>query len=661
MKKLVRAALLAAAVLPATAYAQSRDAVRFGARETVRDVSISPDGKRVAMVVTSGPRGAGLVVVDTANGNMKPLLNYPGNEAKLESCSWSTSERLVCTIWAAVNERGRMFAITRLIAINADGSGTKELSAPQRTGQLYERFYGGSVLDWLPDENGSAVLMLRYFVPEANTGKLVAQSREGLGVERVDTVSLKRTIVEPPRETGSDFITDGHGTVRIFGVRPSLGTGYSGNEIVYKYRRPDSSTWEDLSTVKLAGYKYSGFIPYAVDRELNVAYGFDQLNGRQALFKVALDGSLKRELVLAHDKVDVDDLVRIGRQQRVVGAVVTTERREILYSDPQIKALAGQLAKALTGLPMVAMQDSSLDEKKLIVFAGSDVNPGGYFLLDRTTKQMAEVAPVRPDLQGVKLAPMKAITYKAADGTDVPAYLTVPLGSEGKKVPAIVLPHGGPSARDTWGFDWIAQFFAARGYAVIQPNYRGSSGYGDSWFKDNGFRSWKIAMSDVNDAGRWLVSQGITSPDKLAIVGWSYGGYAALQANVLDPDLFKATVAIAPVTDLGQLRDDLKLTTGDQEIKDLIGDGALWDAASPARNAARIKTPVLLFHGDEDMNVAIAQSRTMASKLKGAGKQVELIEYKGLAHQLDDGTVRAGMLDKIDTFLRTTMGVPAQP
>lgn len=661
MKKLVRAALLAAAVLPATAYAQSKDAVRFGARETVRQVSISPDGKRVAMVVTSGPRGAGLVVVDTANGNMKPLLNYPGNEAKLESCSWSTSERLVCTIWAAVNERGRMFAITRLIAINADGSGTKELSAPQRTGQLYERFYGGSVLDWLPDENGSAVLMLRYFVPEANTGKLVAQSREGLGVERVDTVSLKRTIVEPPRETGSDFITDGHGTVRIYGVRPTLGTGYSGSEIFYKYRRPGSSTWEDLSTVKLAGYKYSGFIPYAVDRDLNVAYGFDQLNGRQALFKIALDGSLKRELVLAHDKVDVDDLVRIGRQQRVVGAVVTTERREALYSDPQLKALANQLGKALPGLPMVAMQDTSLDEKKLIVFAGSDVKPGTYYLLDRTTKQMAEVAPVRPDLDGVKLAPMKAITYKAADGTDVPAYLTLPLGSEGKKVPAIVLPHGGPAARDTWGFDWLSQFFAARGYAVIQPNYRGSSGYGDNWFKDNGFRSWKVAMSDVNDAGRWLVSQGITSPDKLAIVGWSYGGYAALQANVLDPDLFKATVAIAPVTDLGQLRDERKLTTGDQEIKDLIGDGALWEEASPARNAAKIKTPVLLFHGDEDMNVSIAQSRIMAGKLKGAGKQVELIEYKGLEHQLDDGTARAGMLDRIDTFLRTTMGVPAQP
>jgi dipeptidyl aminopeptidase/acylaminoacyl peptidase len=657
MKNIVRAALLAASALPVAAFAQSAEAVKFGAREIVREVSISPDGKRVAMLVTSGTRGAGLVVVDTADGKVKPLLNYPGDEARLGGCSWSTADRLVCTIWAIVNQYGKMMPISRLIALNADGSGVKELSARQRTGQLYERFYGGGILDWLPDEKGSAVLMLRHFVPEQGVGTLVAQKRDGLGVERVDTVSLKRSTVEQPRQTGGDYITDGHGTVRVMGVRPRLGTGYMGDEVFYKYRRPGSIEWEDLSAVKLEGYKYTGFIPYAVDRDLNVAYGFDRHGGRQALFKVALDGSLKRELVLAHDRVDVDSLVRIGRRQRVVGVSYSTDRRQISYFDPQIDALASSLAKALPGLPIVGMTDASLDERKLVVFAGSDVDPGHYYLLDRTTKQMIEVSPVRPDLEGVKLAPVKAITYKAADGADVPAYLTLPVGSEGKKVPAIVMPHGGPSARDEWGFDWLSQFFAARGFAVIQPNYRGSAGYGDNWFRDNGFRSWKVAIGDVNDAGRWLVSQGITSADQLAIVGWSYGGYAALQSNVLDPDLFKAAVAIAPVTDLGQLRDELKFGSSDEEVKDLIGDNALWDAASPARNANALKVPVLLFHGDKDMNVSISQSRTMASRLKAAGKQVELIEYEGLDHQLDDGQVRTGMLDRIDGFLRATLGL----
>jgi dipeptidyl aminopeptidase/acylaminoacyl peptidase len=158
--------------------------------------------------------------------------------------------------------------------------------------------------------------------------------------------------------------------------------------------------------------------------------------------------------------------------------------------------------------------------------------------------------PERPDLADYKLAPVKAITYKAADGTDIPAYLTLPPGSDGKNIPAIVMPHGGPASRDEWGFDWLSQFFAHQGYAVLQPNFRGSSGYGEAWFQKNGYQSWKTAIGDVNDAGRWLSAQGIAAPGKLAIVGWSYGGYAALQSAVLDPDLFKAIVAVAPVTDL---------------------------------------------------------------------------------------------------------------
>ncbi|AJP73858.1 alpha/beta hydrolase family protein [Sphingomonas hengshuiensis] len=654
------AALLASVCVAGVAQAQSVEAKRFGAREIVREVSISPDGQRIAMIVTSGTRGTGLVVATTA-GDMKPLMNYPGSDARLASCAWSTNSRLVCTVFGIAERNAHLVGISRMIALNADGSGSKELSAAQASSQLYERYYGGGVLDWLPDDSGSAVLMLREFVPEYGTGTLVAQTRKGLGVERVDTITLKRTTVEAPRATGADFITDGHGLTRVMATQPRLGSGYSSSDLVYKYRRKDSKEWEPLSTVTYTGYLSSGFIPYAVDRDLDVVYGFDNADGRTALFKIALDGSLKRELVLANPEVDVDALIRIGRQQRVVGASFSTERRQVSYFDPQIRALAASLGKALPGLPIVGVGDASLDEKKLVIFAGSDVDPGHYYLLDRTTKKMAEISPVRPDLAGVPLATVKAIRYKAADGTEVPAYLTLPPGSDGKNIPAIVMPHGGPSARDEWGFDWLSQFFASRGYAVLQPNYRGSSGYGEGWFKQNGFRSWKLAMGDVNDAGRWMVAQGITSADKLAIVGWSYGGYAALQSSVLDPTVFKAIAAVAPVTDLGQLRDELKRSSSDQQVQDIIGDPKLWEEASPAQHADRIAAPVLLFHGDRDLNVAIGQSRTMASKLRGAGRSVEFTEYKGLDHQLDDSAVRTAMLDRIDQFLRTTMKLPAKP
>ncbi|WP_294063277.1 S9 family peptidase [Sphingomonas sp.] len=652
-------ALGASLCLAVPAAAQSVEARQFGAREALRGVSVSPDGQRLAMLVTSGTRGAGLAVW-SSDGKLTPILNYPGDDARLMGCSWSTNTRLVCTLYAVVDREGTLGGVSRMIAIDADGSNAKELSPPQKPNQLYVRYFGGEVLDWLPDESGSAVLMLRQYVPERATGTLIAQKREGVGVERVDTVSLKRTVVEAPRSTGVGFISDGHGTIRIVGTRARLGSGYMGDEVTYRYRRPGSETWEPLSAVTIKGYLTSGFDPYAVDRDLNVAYGFDNADGRKALYKVALDGSLKRELVLARNDVDVDSLVRIGRQQRVVGVSYATDRRQISYFDPQINALATSLEKALPG-NAINVADASLDEKKLVVFGGSDVNPGRYYLLDRATKKMAEIAAVRPDLAGVKLATVKAITYKAADGTDVPAYLTLPVGSDGKNLPAIVMPHGGPSARDEWGFDWLSQFFAARGFAVIQPNYRGSSGFGERWFSQNGFRSWKLAMGDVNDAGRWMITQGITSPAKLAIVGWSYGGYAALQSNVLDPDLFKAVVAIAPVTDLDQLQNRLKDYSSDQEVKDIIGGPALWNEASPSRHAERIKAPVLLFHGDRDINVPIAQSRLMVSKLHDAGGRAELVEYPGLDHQLDDSQARAGMLDRIDQFLRTTLNLPTKP
>jgi dipeptidyl aminopeptidase/acylaminoacyl peptidase len=247
---------------------------------------------------------------------------------------------------------------------------------------------------------------------------------------------------------------------------------------------------------------------------------------------------------------------------------------------------------------------------------------------------------------------MKPVRYKASDGTEVPAYLTLPPGSSGKNLPALVMPHGGPSSRDEWGFDWLAQFFASRGYAVLQPNYRGSSGYGDAWYQKNGFQSWRTAIGDVNDAGRWLVGQGIADPSKLGIFGWSYGGYAALQSGVVDPALFKAVVAVAPVTDLGELVEDSKNFTNYRLVRNFVGTGPHLRDGSPAQNAGKIKAPVLLFHGDFDLNVPISQSRRMQDKLKGAGVQSDLIVYKGLDHQLEDNVARADMLKRSDSFLR---------
>jgi dipeptidyl aminopeptidase/acylaminoacyl peptidase len=241
--------------------------------------------------------------------------------------------------------------------------------------------------------------------------------------------------------------------------------------------------------------------------------------------------------------------------------------------------------------------------------------------------------------------------------TIIPAYLTLPPGGAGKNLAAIVMPHGGPGDRDEWGFDWLSQFYANRGYAVLQPEFRGSSGYGQAWFQKNGFRSWQTAVRDIDDAGRYLQSAGIAAPGKLAIVGWSYGGYAALQSGVFDPDLFKAIVAIAPVTDVETLRSESRGFTNSALVDRFIGHGPHVQAGSPAQNVARIKAPVLLFHGDRDQNVGVGESRMMAARLKSAGKSVDYVEFKGLDHQLSDDDARADLLERSDAFLRKALAL----
>ena len=293
----------------------------------------------------------------------------------------------------------------------------------------------------------------------------------------------------------------------------------------------------------------TGFVPFAVDADKDIAYGLEQVDGRQALVSIALNPSLEKKVVYAHPNVDVTSLVQVGRDRHVVGAGFSEDHGEVVYFDEQVKALVASLGKALGG-KAVYIGDMSQDRQRVLVWAGSDTDPGQYYLFDRTAKKLSPVMPDRPELAGQTLAQMKSISYKASDGTVIPAYLTLPPGKDSAKgLPAIVMPHGGPESRDEWGFDWLSQYYAARGFAVIQPQFRGSAGFGEQWLMQNGYRSWRTAIGDIVDAGRWLVAEGIADPAKLAIAGWSYGGYAALQAQAVDPKLFKAVVAIAPVTD----------------------------------------------------------------------------------------------------------------
>jgi dipeptidyl aminopeptidase/acylaminoacyl peptidase len=647
-------------LIPAALSAQGGNdaATAFGAREEVLSIAIAPDGNRIAYVEAMGARGARIVTVDLANPAPRAISSADGAEQRLTGCSFASNDRLVCRLYSIMSLSQGLAPVSRLLAVDVDGARVAALGERNSINQLYFRSYSGGIIDFHGGTE-SSVLMEQQFVPEQSVGTILGRRAEGLGVVRLDTRTLRSTTVEPPRRNAEAFISDGRGRVRIIGVREYAGTGQASSRTVYQYRRAGQDEWEAFGTFDEATNE--GILPMAVDPDLDVAYAFAKLNGRLAVYRVSLDGSLRRDLVAANDTVDVDGLIRIGRRQRVVGVSFAMERRQSIYFDPELQAIAQRLHRALPSQPIVDYVDATEDESKLLIMVGSDNDPGRYFLYDRASRTLASILPARPQLEGVTLATVRPVTYAATDGTRIPGYLTLPPGSSGRGLPAIVMPHGGPGARDEWGFDWLAQYFANRGFAVLQPNFRGSTGYGDAWFQQNGFRSWRTAVGDVNDAGRWLVSEGIADPAKLAIFGWSYGGYAALQSNVLDSSLFKAVVAVAPVTDLDVARNAYVDSSRNAVVRDFFGSGPHIVEGSPARNTAAIRAPVLLFHGDRDINVDIQQSRLMETRLRGAGRPGELIVYPGLDHQLDDSAARADMLRRSDAFLRRVLGLGAGP
>lgn len=622
----------------------------FGARPAIFDARLSPDGTKIAFLGPGPGSSVILYSMDTTRESSPHIVTKTsGDSGNLDHCDWVANDRLACRISGFQEYNGEIFDFDYVIAINADGSNVKTLSRRRGENVDYTNLHGGGIIDFVPNADG-AVLMMQTYVPQGKTGSLIEKRFQGMGVDQLDTRTLASKRIENPQPEVAEYITDGLGVVRIVGTRKMNAAGYFTGVVSYRYRPTGSSSWQTLGDLNMSNEV--GFNPYAVDPQKNIAYGFSKIDGRNALVSVSLaDASLKQEIILARPDVDVDDVIRIGKHRRVVGASFSTDRRQVVYFDPELKKLAGALGRALPNQPLVNFVDSSLDERKLLIFAGGDTDAGSYYLFDRTAKKLQPIMPARPELSNVGLAKVRSLSYPAADGTMIPAYLTLPPGSSGKNLKTIVMPHGGPSSRDKWGFDWLPQYFANQGFAVIQPNYRGSSGYGETWYQDNGFKSWRTAIGDVDDAGRWLVKTGVADPLKLFIVGWSYGGYAALQSAVLDPGLFKAVVAIAPVTDFEMRKAEWRDWDNRRLIEEQMGSGPHIKEGSPAQNAEKIVVPVLMFHGVLDRNVRISQSRFMAKKLREAGKTVELIEYPKLEHQLDDSAVRAQMLRKSSDFL----------
>ena len=654
-KLLLGAGIAALSAVAAQAQAPAglaADAAAFGARESVDAPDLSADGSRV-LYLTPGPgRKTVAVVGDLAAGKFATVVATDGDPESLYRCNFASSQRAVCQFGGLVESKsmGELLAFRRLVALDLTGGNPKLLGQAESSYDAWLRQDEGDIIDWLGGTEGS-VLMDRLYVPEeGKINSLVVRTKSGWGVDKIDVTSLRSSTVESPREAAG-YTTDGRGNVRLMSIVGSRDSGQLTGTVKYFYRTQGSKDWKPL-----VDSKDEEFVPLAIDADIDSLYALKKKGGRHALHAIKLDGTLATRLVGENPRVDIDNVVRVGDGQKVIGYTFAEDKRQTVYFDPEFKALSMSLSKALPHLPLVSFVDASKDGRKLLVIAESDVDPGRYYLFDRDKKTLNEAMLARPELQGRTLASVKPVTIPAPDGVSIPAYLTLPPGREAKGLPAVVLPHGGPSARDEWGFDWLAQFLAARGFAVLQPQYRGSAGFGDAWLKDNGFKSWRTSIGDISATARWLASQGIADPNRLAIVGWSYGGYAALQSAATEPALYKAVVAVAPVTDLALLKQDYRNFTISNLVNKEIGSGPHVAEGSPLRRASAITVPVLLLHGTDDANVRVWHSQKMHDALRGAGKQSELVTFKGIDHHFRDSAARTEMLTRIGALLERTIG-----
>lgn len=369
-------ALAFLAIPPSAAHAQPtpEDADRFGAREAVQSIDISPSGQRIVYIGAGRGRTSVAYVVDLSAPNPQPraVTESRANPHRLRWCRFATEDRLVCQIEAVQSTAdGTLFAMGRLFAINIDGSRLRELGQRSSFDDIAMRQFDGSIIDWMPGASGT-VLMARLHVPQGTSaGSRIGSEDRGLGVDRVNVVNGQVSRVERPSDTADLFLSDGRGNVRIMGETVRRGeTGQIGTRQNLFYRAPNGNQWLPLGSYDYATHE--GMLPLAIEAETNSVYVLRRLNGRMALYRVRLEGSLDSSLVYANERVDVDGVVRASRGARIVGVTFAEERRRVIYFDQQYQQLAASLGRAIPNLPQIDFVGASADGQRLLIYAGAD-------------------------------------------------------------------------------------------------------------------------------------------------------------------------------------------------------------------------------------------------------------------------------------------------
>ncbi len=613
-------------------------ALTFGALPRLAAPKLSPDGTRYAALEPVDGRYA--IVIHTLDATAQKTIVYRDDEVSVEWFRWAGENRLLVAVSFPGN-RGRAATIeTRLYGIDADGSHKTVLPRPWPAGSPAQV---GTNLVAAPQGDPSHILL-----------NLDRDGRGIYSVYRVDIESGDAEMIERGTRRTATWLADPAGVVRGR-------IDYDGSWREIWARTSESDAWRLVRRDNVLDG--AEFIPLAFNtknpNEIFVAT--DAQTGRLAIYGFDITTSRLGPVMFQRPDVDVEGLIQDARSGEVMGFTYVGHHPVREYVGDAMRAQQSELDTLFPGMRSNIIS-SARDNKRSIIYTDSFGQPGSYSLRDSTARSMIALGAQYPALDRQQLASVVPWSYRARDGLFIPAYITLPAGAalvgSVKKWPVVIMPHGGPTTRDYIGFDFIAQFLASQGYAVVQPNFRGSAGYGRS-FEAAGRGEWGAAMQDdLTDGVHALVALGFADPHRIAILGASYGGYAALMGAVREPDLFRCAVSINGVSDLPMFVKQLDYFRYANVRKPLVvdpPDAQTVEGRSPLSEAAKIKIPILLVHGKNDHIVPIAHARNMARTLKEEGKDVEFVTLPQSDHNILVEPDRIAMLEVIGAFLARNM------
>ena len=637
-------AALAACCLVATATAAQTVAPveAFSRHPQVASPVISPDGRRIAMLSQSG--GQQIVFVLSRDGEAPTGANV--ESVRVERLFWSGDDILIIVAsipqqnsgWGVV-DHATMFAL--------------DLNDP---GRLHQLFDGGRLADELAYSIDRANVIGR--IPETN--ELVVTMRTSWTERRLMAIDpgtrLYRTI-DRTTQPVFDYVVDAAG-------RPLARASYDVMEQRYELALKGEDYWdivvqreEPVLTQSMWG------LLTGTDDELVISER-PSVGGRRLVGISASTGERLRVL-FENQTYDFNTVIRDNNTNTIVGVDIDEDMPGTVWFD---EALAHTQASLDAAMPnsAISLLSWSADRTQFTLVEHTADLPPRYYLYDASAGSLASLGDAYPELTDVLLPIRQSVRYSSRDGTRIPAYLTLPEG-DGPH-PMVVLPHGGPASRDTGGFDNWAQFLASRGYLVLQPNFRGSAGYGHAW-ESAGWGEWGtgIMQQDITDGVNAMARAGYADPERVCIVGASYGGYAALAGATFTPDLYQCAAAIAPLSDLWLLVRDAdafggidtpysrrlaEQLTGTQTLPDRDASAAL----SPRQHAEAVQVPILLIHGRDDSVVDEEHSIAMADALDDVGKDVTFHRVRDMDHWLTSSQSRQLVLTELEAFLAEHLG-----